>query len=90
MKEENEINLELTNDQKLQEQEARDALLNSYLALKDSKDPEDQLLYREVERMFHKKLERFDKQLASLSRGTRRNIKGYSSFSEQFKRRIGL
>lgn len=90
MKEENEIKLELTNDRKLQEQEARDALLNSYLALKDSKNPEDQALYREVEKMFHKKLERFDKQLASLSRGTRRNIKGYSSFSEQFKRRIGL
>lgn len=90
MTEEKEIQLDLINDEKLQEQEARDALLLSYLKLKDSEDPEDQALYKEVEEAFHRKMERFDKQLSSLSRKTRRKIKGYSSFSEQFKKRIGL
>ena len=70
--------------------DAQNALLESMMQLTESEDPRDQALLTQLRAKFTEKMEKFDANLKSLPRATRRKFKDYNSFSKQFKRRVGL
>lgn len=80
----------VTEEDKKEGKNAQEALLESMMKLADSDDPKDQELHAEITKRFTEKMESFSESIQALPRKMRRKMKGYNSYSNRFKKRIGL